>query len=133
MESTKKRSKAILWTSYILQGLLVVMLSLGAFNNLLQTEMAVNGAVEMGYPESAVFYLGIVLSLAVVLYAIPRTMLLGGLLLTAWLGGAVATHLIHRDATPFTIAPIVVGMLVWVSIVLRNENVGRLLLGKKTA
>lgn len=133
MESNKKRSKAILWTSYILQGLLVVMLSLGAFNNLLQTEMAVNGAVEMGYPESAVFYLGIVLSLAVVLYAIPRTMLLGGLLLTAWLGGAVATHLIHRDAAPLTIAPIVFGILVWISILLRNENVGRLFFGKKTA
>lgn len=133
METNKKRSKAILWTSYILQGLLVVMLSLGAFNNLLQTEMAVNGAVEMGYPESAVFYLGIVLSLAVVLYALPRTMLLGGLLLTAWLGGAVATHLIHRDAASLTIAPIVFGMLVWVSILLRNENVASLLFGKKSA
>lgn len=109
------------------------MFMMGATNNLLQTEMAVNGAVEMGYPESAVFYLGVVLLVANMLYAIPRTMLLGGLLLTAWLGGAVATHLIHLDATPFTIAPIVFGMLVWVSILLRNENVGRLFFGKKSA
>jgi hypothetical protein len=106
------------------------MLSLGAFKNLLQTEMAVNGAVEMSYPESAMFYVGIVFSLAVVLYAIPRAMLFGGLL-TTWLGGEVANHLIQGDAATLTIVPIVFGMLVWVSIVLKNENVGRLLLGKK--
>jgi DoxX-like family len=118
----KTISKPALWTSYILQGLIVLMFLMGAVNNLMQTEMAVNGAADMGYPKESVLYLGVVLLLATVLYAIPTTTFVGAILLTAWLGGAVATHIIHHDPLVNSIFPIVFGKLIWISIWLRNEK-----------
>ncbi|SEM11153.1 DoxX-like family protein [Maribacter orientalis] len=122
METVKKVSKGVMWTSYMLQGIVVLLFLMGAFNNLLQTEMAVEGAVEFGYPEDSVLYLGIILFVSTVLYAIPKTTFIGGLLLTAWLGGAVATHIIHNDPVTGILFPVIFGILVWVSIWLRNEK-----------
>lgn len=122
METTKKPSKAILWTSYILQGIIVLMFLMGAVQNLMQSEMAVKGATDMGYPDSSVLYLGVVLFVATLLYAIPKTTILGAILLTAWLGGAVATHVIHKDPLLNLLFPILFGILVWLSIWLRNRT-----------
>ncbi|NJB70145.1 putative MnhB-related membrane protein [Saonia flava] len=122
MKTSRKVSKGTLWISYILQSLIAIMLLVGAFNNLLQTDMAVSGAIEMGYPKASVIYLGIVLLISTVLYAIPQTTFLGCLLLTAWLGGAIATHIIHNDPIINILFPIVFGILVWLSIWLRNEK-----------
>lgn len=95
---------------------------MGAANNVLQTEMAVEGAVEFGYPEHAVLYMGFILLISTILYAIPKTTFIGALLLTAWLGGAVATHLIHNDPLTNTFIPVIFGILVWVAIWLRSEK-----------
>ncbi|TVZ15282.1 DoxX family protein [Maribacter sp. MAR_2009_72] len=122
MEAAKKVSKGMLWTSYVLQGIVVLMFLMGAITNLMQTEMAVEGAVSMGYPEGSVVYLGVVLLIATVLYAIPKTMFIGALLLTAWLGGAVATHIIHGDPIGNTLFPVIFGIVVWASIMLRNTQ-----------
>lgn len=131
MEQVKKVSKGLLWTSYILQGIIVIMFLIGAFNNLLQTEMAINGAVEMGFPQASVMYLGVILFFSTVLYAIPKTTFIGGLLLTAWLGGAVATHIIHKDPTFNILFPVIFGILVWLSVWLRNEQVRNVVFLKK--
>ena len=122
METTKKASKAILWTSYVLQLIIVIMLLMGAVQNLMQSEMAVKGATDMGYPESSVLYLGVVLLFATLLYAIPRTTILGAILLTAWLGGAVATHIIHKDPLLNLLFPVLFGIFVWLSVWLRNKT-----------
>ena len=127
METIKKTSKGILWTSYILQGIVIFMLLMGAVNNVLQTETAVKGAVEMGYPSEYVMALGIIFVVSIVLYAMPKTMFIGGLLITAWLGGAVATHVIHKDHMTLTIFPVIFGVLVWVSVLLRNKKLRALL------
>jgi len=74
----------------------------------------------MGYPESSVLYLGMVLLVSTVLYAIPKTSILGAILLTAWLGGAVATHIIHHDPHFYLLFPVLFGMLMWLSIWLRD-------------
>lgn len=131
MESKNQISKGRLWTSYILQGLVVVMFLMGAVNNILQTETAVNGALEMGYPQTAILYLGILLLISSVLYAIPKTTLTGALLLTAWLGGAVATHILHNDPVFNVLFPVVFGILVWLSIWLRDERLRQLMPFKK--
>jgi len=122
METVKTTSKGVLYTSYILQGIVVLLFLMGAANNLLQTEMAVEGAVEFGYPEHAVLYMGLILLISTILYAIPKTTFIGVLLLTAWLGGAVATHLIHNDPLTNIFIPVVFGIIVWVPIWLRNEK-----------
>ena len=122
METDKKVSKGVLYTSYILQGIVVLLFLMGAANNVLQTEMAVEGAVEFGYPENTVLYMGLILLVSTILYAIPKTTFIGALLLTAWLGGAVATHLIHNDPMTNIFTPVVFGIIVWVAIWLRNEK-----------
>lgn len=122
METVKTTSKGVLYTSYILQGIVVLLFLMGAANNVLQTEMAVEGAVEFGYPEHAVLYMGLILLISTILYAIPKTTFIGALLLTAWLGGAVATHLIHNDPLTNIFIPVVFGIIVWVAIWLRSEK-----------
>lgn len=120
METKIRPSKGVLYTAYVLQGLVVAMFLMGAINNLLETEMAVEGAIEMGYPKSAILYLGVVLLMGTVLYVIPKTTILGAALLTAWLGGAVATHVIHGDPLVNTLFPVLFGIVVWFSIWLRD-------------
>lgn len=120
-------SKSRLWTSYILQGVIVVMFLMGALTNLFQVQKAVDGAVSMGYPASSVMYLGVVLLISTVLYAYPKTTVIGAILLTGWLGGAVATHVIHQDPIMNTIFPIIFGVIVWVAIYLRNDRFLQLL------
>lgn len=119
MESNQV-SKGIKWTSYILQGILVALFLMGGIMNMSGAEEAVKGATEMGYPESSIFTLGLVVTLCAILYAVPRTTIIGAISLTAWLGGAVATHVIHEDPLVNIIIPIIFGVLVWVAIGLRN-------------
>ena len=122
MESTNQVSKGRLWTSYILQGLVILMFLLGSVNNILQTESALKASADLGIAKSAVLYLGIVLLLSTILYAIPKTKFIGAVLLTAWLGGAVAVHVINGDPIGLTLFPVVFGVLVWLSLWLRDSD-----------
>ncbi|KAA3647540.1 MAG: DoxX family protein [Bacteroidetes bacterium] len=118
METTKNKKIA----SYVIQGVVALMFLMGAINNLMQTEMAIIGATTMGYQETSVFSMGVVLLAATILYLFPKTIVLGAAFLTAWLGGAVATHLINEDPMINFIFPIIFGILIWVSIWLRSEK-----------
>ena len=121
---TKKSSniKIRLWISYILKGIVVLMFLLGAVNNLLQTEAAVSAAGELGYPQETVLYLGIILLISTLLYAIPRTSFFGATLLTGWLGGAVATHVIHEDPLFNILLPVIFGIVIWSSLLLGDSR-----------
>lgn len=127
MTMNQEISKMRLWTSYILQGVLVAMLFMGAGNNILGTEMAVQGATEMGYSMGSILYLGIVLLISTVLYIYPKTSILGAVLLTGWLGGAVSTHLIHQDAIEMILFPVIFGILIWGALWLRNGRIQRII------
>lgn len=118
METTK----GLRITSYILQGIIGIMFLLGAIGNLMESEMAIKGATDLGYDESSVFTLGVLLLIATVLYLVPKTAILGTALLTAWLGGAVATHIIHQDPTINQVMPAIFGIVIWVSLWLRMDN-----------
>ena len=122
MENNKPIPKARLWISYILQGLIVLMFLMGAVFNLLQTEQAVEGATQLGYPKSSVPILGIILLISTVLYILPKTSGLGAILLTGWLGGAVATHVINEDPVFNTLFPILFGLLMWLALWLRQSQ-----------
>ncbi len=120
-------SRVRLWISYILQTVLAFFFLLGAVMNLMQTETAVAQAVEMGYPETSVRYLGILLLLSTLIYIIPRTNVLGALLLTGWLGGAVASHIIHGDPVFNMMFPVIFGILIWFILWLRDPGLSRVL------
>jgi hypothetical protein len=87
MNENQNISKGLLWTSYGLQGLVSGMFLMGIVNNLMQTEMAVKGSLDMGYPEGIAPILGAVQLIALALYVFPKTSILGAALITAWLGG----------------------------------------------
>src|SRR5690348_5996175 len=80
------------WPGYIISGLPALFLFLDAVGKLIKPEPVVKGTVELGFPESVIVPLGIVLLVSTLLYIIPKTSVLGAILLTGYLGGAVATH-----------------------------------------
>ena len=85
----------------------------------------VNATVQLGYPAHVIIPLGAVLVVSVLLYAIPSTSVLGAILITGYLGGAVATHV--RVADPLfshTLFPVYVGALAWGGIYLRDDRLG---------
>jgi hypothetical protein len=96
---------------------------------LIKPPPVVQATVDLGYPESSIIGLGIVLLACVVLYVIPKTSLLGAILLTGYLGGAVATHV--RVGSPLfthTLFPVYLGVLVWGGLFLRDPRI-RMLIG----
>ena len=92
-----------------------------------KTAPVVEATVKLGYPESIIVSLGIVLTLSTVLYMIPRTAILGAVLLTGCLGGAVATHVRVGNGWFEVLFPVIVGMLVWGGLWLRDSRLPNLL------
>ncbi|MFK8045840.1 MAG: DoxX family protein [Crocinitomicaceae bacterium] len=127
MTEEKTLPKGAIWASYILQALIVVAFTFGAFNNMLKVKSATDMAVEMGYSEDSVVFLGIILLVAVIFYAIPKTCILGAILLTGWLGGAVATHIIHSDPVGQTLFPMIFGIIIWLILWLRMPKLRALI------
>lgn len=118
--------------SWVLSGLTIAFLLMDSITKVVRMQQSIDGTVELGYPESVVVPLGIVLLIATVLYAVPRTAVLGAIVLTGYLGGAVATHV--RVGNPmFThmLFPVYVGVMAWGGLWLRDARVRALMpLGK---
>jgi hypothetical protein len=116
------------WGGRIVSGLTAVFLLMDAGMKLLKLPAAVDTTVQLGYPESAVAGIGVTLLISTILYVIPRTSILGAILLTGYLGGAVATNV--RAVTPLfnVVFAIVFGILVWAGLVLRNKRLEGILL-----
>jgi hypothetical protein len=87
----------------------------------------VEATVRLGYPESVIFGLGIVLLACTVIYLVPRTSILGAILLTGYLGGAVATHVRVGDGLFPIFFPVILGVLVWGGLFLRDHRLRALL------
>jgi hypothetical protein len=110
------------WAGLVLSYLPALLLVLDGVLKLVKPSFVVEETVKMGYTESAIVPLGIVVLACTLLYMIPATAVLGAILLTGYLGGAVATHVIHQDG-PFTIAaPVIFAVLLWLGLVLRDER-----------
>jgi hypothetical protein len=107
------------WTGRVLGTLLVLFLAVDAAGKLLRLAPYVEGTARVGYPAGVLVPLGLVLLACTALYAIPRTAVLGAVLLTGYLGGATATH-VHMGE-PF-VFPVVFGVLLWVSLLLRDAH-----------
>lgn len=120
-------SKAALWTGYIMSVLPALFLLLDGVMKLVKPVQVVEATMKLGYPESILSGLGIILLSCTILYLIPRTSVLGAILLTGYLGGAVASHVRAGD-DPFPILfPIVFGALLWGGLVLRDARLRALL------
>jgi hypothetical protein len=110
-------SKPVLWTGRVISALPVLMLLMSGVMKFLKPDFAVKGTTDLGWDEGLLLGLGITEIACTVIYAIPQTSVLGAILLTGYLGGATATHV--RVGEPFY-APIILGVLVWGGLYLRD-------------
>lgn len=127
-DQTAPVSKKSLWAGRIISAIPILFLLLDGVAKLFKPAPVVEATIQLGYPESVIVGLGIVLIACTVVYLIPRTSVLGAILLTGYLGGAVATH-VRVSNTLFTILfPMMVGVLIWGGLYLRNDRLRALIL-----
>jgi hypothetical protein len=125
---TAPASKTSLWAGRIISGLVVLFMLFDSAIKLMKFAPAVEGTARLGYPVTLVLPIGIVLLVCVVLYAIPRSSILGAILLTGHLGGAVASNV--RMGNPlfgYVLFPVYVGVLLWGGLFLRDARLRALI------
>lgn len=116
-------SKAQRWTGYVLSTLPVLFLLFDSIMKLLKVPMVLEASAKLGFSASAVFTIGAILLICVIAYVIPQTSILGAILLTGYLGGAVCTNL--RAGNPlfgYILFPTYMGILVWLGLYLREPR-----------
>jgi len=107
----------------IMTGIAILFLLVDSIGKLIPLAPVVEGSLQLGYPESTIRVIGIILMICVIAYAVPRTSVLGAILLTGYLGGAVATHLrVGSPPLTHTLFPIYVGVLIWGGLMLRENR-----------
>ena len=120
-------SSAARWGGYIVSGLISLFFFLDGVMKLFKPAFVVEATTKLGYQENVIIWLGAVLVFCTILYLVPLTSILGAVLLTGYLGGAVATHVrVEEGAFPVIFAAIF-GVLVWVGLYLRDPLVRALL------
>jgi hypothetical protein len=115
------------WAGRIVSWLPAVFLLVDGVAKLFKPTPVIEGTVKLGYSESVIIPLGIVLIACTVLYLIPRTAVLGAILLTGYLGGAVATHVRLGDGIFPVAFGVTFGVLLWLGLYLRDARLRELL------
>lgn len=110
-----------------LSGFAILFLVFDIFGKFLKPEAVIKGTVELGYPETIISSLGIILLFCTLLYTVPRTSFFGALLLTGYLGGAIATHVrVSNPLFSHTLFPVYVALFVWIGLYLRSPKLREL-------
>ena len=115
-------SPARLWTGRVLSTLAILFMVMDGGMKLFKPPFVVQSTVQLGYPESSIVGIGVALLISTLLYTIPRTEVFGAILLTGYLGGAVASG-VRISAPLFNIIfPLIFGVMIWASLVMRNPK-----------
>lgn len=125
MPSTNTSKPWMIWTGRVLSALPVLMMGFGAAFAFTRSPQVVEGMSKFGYQEGAILLVGILELGSVLVYLIPRTAVLGAILMTGYLGGAIATHV--RIADPGWPTALILGIFVWAGLYLRDERLRALL------
>ena len=121
-------SKKSVWAGRLLGGLVVLFLISDGIFKFIKPAPVVDAFAHVGLPLGISVTLGILLLLCTALYAIPPTSVLGAILLTGYLGGAVATHLRVGDPLfSHILFPVYLGVLLWLGLYLREERLRALI------
>ncbi len=121
-------SKTKLWAGRVISALVVLFLLFDSITKLMRVDAVMKATVRIGYPASVIPIIGLILLICTIIYVIPYTSILGAVLLTGYLGGAVATNL--RIGNPLfsnTLFPVYFGILVWGGLFLRERRLRSLL------
>ncbi|MEE1612906.1 DoxX family protein [Microvirga sp. CF3016] len=128
--NANSRTGASVWTGRALSGLVVLFLLFDGAIKLVPLQVVIDTAVPLGWPADPALWrtLGLVLIASALLYAYPRTSILGAILITAYLGGAIATH-VRIGSPPFshTLFGVYLGIALWAGLWLRDPRVRALL------
>lgn len=119
---TATTSGKLLWTGRILSILAVLFMLFDAGAHLLKPAPVVQAFLQLGFPLRLSICLGIIQLVCVVIYVIPRTAILGAVLITGYLGGAVAIHMRVGNPLFECIFPILIGIFFWAGLVLRDTR-----------
>jgi uncharacterized membrane protein YphA (DoxX/SURF4 family) len=118
-------SKAALWTGRVLSGIAILFLAVDGAMKLVPIQPVTDSLHELGYPASDALarFIGVVTLLGTALYAWPRTALLGAVLLTGLMGGAIASHLrLDHPLFSHTLFGVWLGLLLWGGLWLRDSR-----------
>jgi hypothetical protein len=139
MEATLERAvspslatpRAALWTGRVLSGIPTLFMLFDAAVKFSGASFVAEASARIGWPDHLNPVLGVVVLACVALYLVKRTSVLGAVLLTGYLGGAVAIHArIGDPLAGFTLFPVYVGVLFWVGLVLRDARVRALIFNR---
>ena len=122
-------SKTRLWTGRALSGLSAAFMILDGAMKIPKPDFVVKATSDLGYPESVITPLGIVLLGCTALYLIPRTSVLGAILLTGYLGGAVASHVRGNDGAFPILFPAFFAAMLWGGLCLRYPRISEAVFG----
>jgi TRAP-type C4-dicarboxylate transport system permease small subunit len=125
MQSTATVSKPILWTARVMSALPVLLILLGSVMKLMKHPSVLEGFARAGLPERLIVPVGLIELVCVVVYLIPRTSVLGAILMTGLMGGATITTL--RVGDPTYPMPVILGMLAWGGLYLRDVRLRALI------
>jgi hypothetical protein len=118
-------SKGRLWTGRILSTLPVLFMLMDGVMKLMKPDFVVKATVQLGYAEDVIVPLGIVVLICTILYAVSPTAVLGAILLSGYLGGAVATHVRAGDPLfSHILAPVYFAVILWIGLYLREPRLG---------
>lgn len=120
-------SKGAILAGRILSSLIVAFLGLDGLMKLVKPAPVVEATLKLGFPESSIAVMGILLLIGTVLYAFRKTAILGAIILTGYLGGAVATNL-RADISLFNdVFPVIFGVLAWFALWIRDPQLKALI------
>ena len=120
-------SKGRLWTGRIISAVVVLFLLFDSVTKVMEVRVVMEASAQLGYPANTIFTIGIILLVCTMFYIIPQTAVLGAILLTGYLGGAVAANLRIGTSMFNTLFPIVFAALAWTGIFLRESRLGALI------
>ena len=125
MENTVSKSK--LWTSYVMSGLVILFMLFDSIMKFVKPQEVIEATVDLGYAEQHIPILATLGLISTLLYALPRTSILGAILLTGYFGGAVATHLrLNNPLFSHILFTVYFGILIWGGLWLRNNKLRQL-------
>ncbi len=118
--------RGMFWTGVVLSALPSLMLLMASVMTLSHGQQVVEGMAKYGFPPEAINVIGLSALVSVILYIIPQTAVLGAVLMTGYLGGAVATHVRVAEWANAPV-PVIVGVLVWGGLFFRDARIRALL------
>jgi hypothetical protein len=121
------RSKGRILAGRILHGLVILFFAMDAVMKLLRMQPPIDATVRLGFKADDVFTIGLIGLVCLIVYVIPRTTLIGALLWTGYLGGAIAIQMRAGSSLFETTFPIYVAIVMWLGLWLRDARVNRLL------